>query len=48
MLKARRKENAVIPIQPNGTLIEGWEEIDFAIRKEGRSAKQIADLIIAA
>jgi tetratricopeptide (TPR) repeat protein len=48
MLKTRRKENAVIPIQLDGTRIEGWEEIDFAIRKKSRSARQIADLIIEA
>jgi hypothetical protein len=48
MLKTRRKENAVIPVQLDGTRIEGWEEIDFAIRKRSRSARQIADLIIEA
>ncbi|HXF39330.1 MAG TPA: TIR domain-containing protein, partial [Blastocatellia bacterium] len=48
MLKTRRKENAVIPIQLDRTRIEGWEEIDFAIRKKSRSARQIADLIIEA
>ena len=48
MLKARRKEDAVIPVQLDGTRIEGWEEVDFAIRKKSRSGRQIADLIIDA
>jgi hypothetical protein len=48
MLKTRRQENAVIPVQLDGTRIAGWEEIDFAIRKKGRSAREIADLILEA
>lgn len=48
MLKDRRQEDAVIPVQLDGTRIPGWEEIDFAIRKQNRNAKQIADLIVQA
>ncbi len=48
MLKDRRKEDAVVPVQLDGTRVPGWEEIDFAIRKKKRNANEIADLIIAA
>lgn len=49
MLKSRRKENAaVIPIELDDTKVEGWEDIDFAIRKKNRTGRQIADLIIEA
>ena len=48
MLKDRRKEDAVVPVQLDGTRVPGWEEIDFAIRRKNRNAKEIADLIIAA
>ena len=48
MLKHRRADDAVIPVQMDGTQIEGWEDIDFAIRKGRLSGKQVADLILAA
>jgi hypothetical protein len=48
MLKDRRAEDAVIPVEMDGTRIEGWEGIDFAIRKGRRTGKQIADLLIEA
>src|SRR2546429_9757956 len=48
MLKARRKEDAVIPVEMDRTSIDGWESIDFAIHRKGRSGKEIADLIIGA
>ena len=48
MLKHRRAEDAVIPVEMDGTRIEGWEDIDFGIRKRKLTSKQIADLILAA
>lgn len=48
ILMARRKDDCVVPIELDNTQIEGWEAVDFAIRKKRRSGKQIADLIIAA
>ena len=48
ILKARRKEDAVIPVQIDGTKVDGWEEIDFAIRKGNMTGKQVADLIFDA
>jgi len=47
MLKDRRSEDAVVPVEMDGTQIEGWESIDFGIRKKNRSGKVIADLILA-
>lgn len=52
MLKDRRKEDVVIPVQLDLTSIPGWESIDFAIRRQkgskNRSGKEIADLILEA
>jgi tetratricopeptide (TPR) repeat protein len=48
MLKERRKDDAVIPVALDGTRIEGWETIDFAIRKGNRNGREISDLIYAA
>ena len=48
MLKSRKAEDAVIPVQLDGTRIEGWEDIDFGIRRKSRSGREIADLILAA
>src|SRR6185295_16639099 len=48
MLKERRKDDAVIPVELDGTRIEGWETIDFAIRKGNRNSREISDLIYAA
>ncbi len=48
MLKARRKEDAVIPVALDTTKVEGWEDIDFAIRRGMRSGREIADLIVEA
>jgi len=33
MLKERRKDDAVVPVQMDLTPIPGWESIDFAIRR---------------
>ncbi len=48
MLYARRSDDAVVPVQMDGTRVEGWESIDFAIRRKRRSGREIADLLIAA
>ncbi len=48
MLKERRAEDAVVPVELDGTRVEGWESADFAIRRRNRTGKEIADLIIAA
>lgn len=48
MLKERRKDDAVVPVALDGTRIEGWESIDFAIRRGKRNAQQIADMILQA
>ena len=47
MLLARRRDDAVVPVEMDGTRIEGWESIDFAIRKGKRIGRQVADLILA-
>jgi len=44
MLKERRKDDAVIPVALDGTRIEGWETIDFAIRKGTRNSREVSDL----
>ena len=48
MLKERRKEDAAVPVQLDGTRVEGWEDIDFAIRRNKRTGKEIADLLLQA
>ncbi len=48
MLLDCREDNAVVPVQLDGTHIEGWEKIDFAIQLKGRTAQEIADVIIKA
>ncbi len=48
MLHERWKEDAVVPVQMDGTRIEGWEKIDFAIRRKNRPGWRIADLILEA
>ena len=47
MLKDRRAEDAVVPVEMDGTQIEGWESIDFGIRRKNRTGKEIAQLILA-
>ncbi|MDA0921491.1 MAG: TIR domain-containing protein, partial [Planctomycetota bacterium] len=46
ILLKRRKDRAVVPVEMDGTRIEGWEETDYAFRRKGRSGRQIADLIL--
>ena len=48
MLKVRRDEDAVIPVQMDLTPIDGWEDIDFAIRRGRLTGKQVADKILSA
>ena len=49
MLMERRVDDAVVPVDLNGTEIEGWEKTDFAIRKQkNQTGKQIAELILGA
>jgi len=48
LLFARRGEDAVIPVDLDGTKIEGWELVDFAIRRQERPSIEIADLIVKA
>lgn len=43
MLKQCRSEDAVIPVEMDGTRVEGWEDIDFAICKKQRTGKEIAE-----
>jgi hypothetical protein len=52
MLKNRWAEDAVVPVQMDLTSIDGWEDIDFALRRRAgarnRTGSEIADLILAA
>ncbi len=52
MLKNRRAEDAVVPVQMDLTPIDGWEDIDFALRRRAggrnRTGSEIANLILAA
>ena len=48
LLAERRKEDAVVPVHLDGTRIEGWESIDLGIRRGRRSARVVADEILAA
>ena len=41
----RRRGRAV---QMDGTRVEGWEDIDFAIRRKNRTGKEIADVLLEA
>jgi tetratricopeptide (TPR) repeat protein len=48
MLKDRRKDDAVVPVQMDGTRVDGWEDIDFAVRRKNRTGKEIAELLLQA
>ena len=48
ILLDRRADDAVIPVHLDDTDIPGWPAVSFGIRLRGRSAEQIADLIIEA
>jgi hypothetical protein len=47
ILLNRHKEDAVLPVEMDATLIPGWPEVNYAIRWRDRSVQVIADLIIA-
>jgi TIR domain-containing protein len=44
----RQKDDAVVPVQLDGTPIEGWESIDLAIRRGRKTGRRIAEEILAA
>ena len=48
ILLERRADDSVIPVQLDDTTIPGWEAIDFAILRRGRTTSQLADLILEA
>jgi hypothetical protein len=48
ILLNRRKDDAVIPVLLDETEIPGWSEVNFGIKPKGRSAEEIAKLILEA
>ena len=46
ILLNRRKEDAVIPVHLDDTVISGWSTVNFGIRLRGRTPKAIADIIL--
>ena len=48
ILLDRRADDAVIPVHLDDTDIAGWPPVSFGIHLQGRSAKEIADLILEA
>ncbi len=46
VLMERRKDNAVVPVHIDGTVVEGWEGIDYGIRKGRKTGRQIAEAIL--
>ena len=48
MLLDRRAEDAVVPVDMDGTQIEGWESVDFVIPLKNRSEIEIAEVILDA
>jgi tetratricopeptide (TPR) repeat protein len=46
ILLKRRADDAVIPVHLDDTDIPGWSAVNFGIRLRGRTAPQIADLIL--
>jgi TIR domain len=48
ILLKRREDDAVIPVHLDDTDIEGWAAVNFGIRLKGRSAKQIASIVLQA
>lgn len=41
-------DDAVVPVELDDTRIEGWESVDFSIRRGSQTGKQIAEQILAA
>jgi hypothetical protein len=48
VLLTRRAEDAVIPVHLDDTEIPGWPAVSFGIKPNGRTAEQIAALILDA
>ena len=48
ILLNRRQDDAVIPVHLDDTEILGWSEVNFGIKPKGRSAEEIASLILEA
>lgn len=48
ILLNRRKDDAVIPVHLDETEIQGWPAVSFGIKPRGRSAEEIANLILEA
>ncbi len=48
ILLDRRADDAVIPVHLDDTEIPGWPAVSFGIKPKGRSAAEIADLILEA
>ena len=46
ILLNRRAEDAVIPVHLDETYIEGWPEVNFGIRLQGRTPQAIANIIL--
>ncbi|MFT5468660.1 MAG: hypothetical protein ACI8UO_003772, partial [Verrucomicrobiales bacterium] len=47
MLSGSQDGNVVLPVQLDGTLVPGWENIDIAIRKRNKPGWKIADEILS-
>nr|VFJ54173.1 MAG: hypothetical protein BECKFW1821A_GA0114235_10469 [Candidatus Kentron sp. FW] len=48
IIEDRRDKDRVLPVEMDGTRIDGREPVDFAIRPKGRSGRAIANLILTA
>lgn len=46
ILLTRYKDDAVIPVHLDDTEIQGWSSVNFGIKLKGRSANEIASLIL--
>ncbi len=48
LLLKRRKEDAVIPVHLDDTVIPGWLAVNFGIRLKGRTPQKISEIILDA
>ena len=48
LLLKRRKEDAVIPVHLDDTVIPGWSAVNFGIRLKGRTPQKISEIILDA
>ncbi len=46
ILLNRRKEDAVIPVHLDDTVIPGWSTVNFGIRLKGRTPQKISEIIL--